>query len=119
MRGLFIVFTPNFIKRLVLRTQARTRRTGCGFLQRAMHPLVPPVRCGRPGSMRSSPMPNRTHHTASGLNPPRVIVANGGPLSVRSAAGRPYSRKMLTSSGCTVTPPVWPLKALQRNKYRP
>ena len=37
-------------------------------------------------------MPSLIHHTASRDNPPTAELANGGPLSVRIAQGRPYSR---------------------------
>src|SRR5688572_13525708 len=46
-------------------------------------------------------MPSFSHHTANRESWPAPVVANGGPLSVRSAHGTPYSRKVRSNHGCT------------------
>ena len=71
-----------------------------------MHALVRPFCSGRPGSMRRWRMPSLIHHTESLLRPQKAGVANGAPLSVRMASGRPYSwnrrSKMGRASTCFV-----------------
>ena len=42
--------------------------------------------------MRSGMIPSLIHHTDSGERLPSPTLANGAPLSVRMALGRPYSR---------------------------
>jgi len=46
-------------------------------------------------------MPSFSQPTASRLSPPAPVEAKGGPLSVRSASGRPYSRKARSKIGST------------------
>src|SRR5713101_1612383 len=58
---------------------------------------------GCPGRMRSGWMPSLIHHTASRDSPAAAVEANGGPLSVRTAPGKPYSRNAASNSGRT-----WP-----------
>jgi hypothetical protein len=44
--------------------------------------------------MRSMAMPSRSHHTDRRLKPKKALaLANGTPLSVRMASGRPNSLK--------------------------
>ena len=52
-----------------------------------------PFCSGQPGWILSCRMPSRIHQIDSRLKPPGAGVANGGPLSVRMACGKPYSRK--------------------------
>ena len=70
------------------------RRHRCLLLQRAMHPLVPPVLLRMPGfnPLRHDPQLHPPHRQPrqSRYAP---VDANGAPLSVRIASGMPYSRK--------------------------
>src|SRR5919205_990183 len=46
-------------------------------------------------------MPNFNHHTASCESCAGPVVANGDPLSVRSARGSPYSQNVRSNHGRT------------------
>ncbi len=63
-----------------------------------------PLSCGHPGRPRSRPMPSASHQADNRLNPSNPwLLANGGPLSLRIAPGRPCrsksrSKQLLTLS---------------------
>jgi hypothetical protein len=46
-------------------------------------------------------MPNLSHQIANGDKWAAAVVANGGPLSVRIARGKPYSRNVRSNHGRT------------------
>jgi len=49
-------------------------------------------------------MPSLAHCTDSRLRPPGLLLeANGAPLSLRIARGRPSSRKACSTTGCTAS----------------
>jgi hypothetical protein len=54
---------------------------------------------GVPGSMRSGKMPRRTHQAESCESRPRVLVAQGTPLSVRMRLGKPNALKRRVNTG--------------------
>ena len=56
--------------------------------------------------MRSGQIPKRTHQADSRLRPPRPTEANGLPLSVRMASGKPRSRNSRSIHGRTGAPCV-------------
>jgi hypothetical protein len=51
------------------------------------------------GSMRSGAMPSWIHHTLIAHRPWIPVEANGAPLSVRIARGRPTSRNSRSNTG--------------------
>jgi hypothetical protein len=64
------------------------------------------------------------HHTARWLRPQQAGVANGAPLSVRMASGRPYPRNRRSQRGHTISVPLgWYPRLLhgtpgERNHWR-
>ena len=45
---------------------------------------------GWPGQMRYSLMPSLSHQIAKRVSPPSATEANGAPLSLQIASGKPY-----------------------------
>ena len=59
-----------------------------------MHALVGSVVLGHPGRPRSRSMPSASHQAESRLSPSSpLLLAKGGPLSLRIASGRPWCSK--------------------------
>ena len=54
---------------------------------------------GLPGSILSTLIPSLIHHTASRDSPATAVEANGAPVSLRIACGRPFSRCQVCSPG--------------------
>ena len=67
-----------------------------------MHPLVRPVLARRRGRDALVLDPKRIHHTLIFESPWMLVVANGGPLSVRMARGSPYVRNAQPKTGHVV-----------------
>ncbi len=63
-------------------------------------------------------MPSLIHQIDKDDSPPAPTVANGVPLSVRSRAGRPYSRNVASNSGRTCLASVPCCMPWQRNTIR-
>jgi hypothetical protein len=62
-------------------------------------------------------MPSRIHQMDSRLSPPGAGLANGGPLSVRIASGKPYSRNTASKTARARSSSVRST-ARQRNRKR-
>ena len=94
-----IEFPPHPIKPpLLLPHRGRRRRRGL-LLQGEMESLVPSVLLRMPPI---NPIQlNLSHHTASWVKWPAPVAANGEPLSVRIALGKPYSRNARSNQGRT------------------
>ena len=76
-----------------------------------------PFCSGQPGSIRSWRIPSPSHHIARRLNPAGAGLANGGPLSLRIASGKPYSRNTASNTARTWGPSVFSTDR-QRCTYR-
>ena len=66
--------------------------------------------------MCSSRMPSLTQCTARRERPPAPVEANGGPLSVRIARGKPNSSKTRSNTGRTPSPVGAVIRQSRRNR---
>src|SRR5258707_8261108 len=118
VRTHLIVFPAKAVQSALLLAPVGGRRVGDLLFQRAMHAFVClPFCSGFPASIRSGTMPSLIHQTANRDSPASARLANGPPLSVRMAAGRPYWRKAASKMACTLAVSVFST-AWQRNRYR-
>ena len=76
-----------------------------------------PFCSGCPAAIRSGTIPSFIHHTARRESPATARDANGAPLSVRIARGRPHSRNADSKIARTRSPSVFSTR-WQRNRYR-
>jgi hypothetical protein len=98
MRPLVVVFTPEGIEGQLLGGKAGARV--CLKLQQvAVEAFMGAVLLRLPGAIRCRPMPSLRKRTASAERPVTPLAANGGPLSLLSASGRPNSLNSLKNTG--------------------
>ena len=76
------------------------------FFQRAMHD-GDRFHWAWPGGCARGECRRRIHHFDNWLRPPAATEAKGGPLSVRSVSGRPYSRNTHSNQGLTASVVGW------------
>src|SRR4029079_17593100 len=100
MRTLIIVAVDEVVELGLLLQEVFAGRLGGLPLQRQMHAVMSAVLCGWPGFRRSISMPSLSHHTDSLDRLKRELgLANGTPLSVRMALGKPNCLKTASNTG--------------------
>ena len=102
VRPLRIELAPHAIEPPLAAPRRRRRRRRRLLLQRQMKALVPAILLRMPGvdPIELDPQLQPPHRQAARAGP-APVVANGDPLSVRSARGKPYVRNVRSNHGRT------------------